>query len=224
MEKKVMCSSNLENSEADIERDLWSALLHAEGVDCSWNGTESLTEDMFSVEENPNLQVPYPWNPADPEAEAFFNQLEQGFSLDGWQPEEISTRSNAFFARVNSLWSGASLHESLAERFSARIPQHLLVAIANRAQQVLSASQPLADQLVRSVQHILPHIAEEDLYVLARPLAYAMRNGESRRAVDSTLEKVRTVAWEELSEVEQARLSLAVARCALFELESEGQK
>jgi hypothetical protein len=100
----------------------------------------------------------------------------------------------------------------------------LLGAIATQAHQVLSTSQSLADQLVQCVQNILPDLAEEDLYVLARPLAYTMRNGESHCAVDSTLEKIRTVAWEELSEVEQARLSLAVARCALLEIESQGHK
>jgi hypothetical protein len=224
MEKKAMCSGNLGNSETDIERDLWSSLLRAEGVSCSWKGTEPLTEDLFSVEENPNLKTPYPWNPAEPEAESFFNELEQGFSLDDWQEEEVSTRASDFFARVNQLWSAASLQESLVERFAARIPQELLRAIAGQAQQALVASQSLADQLVQCVQNALPNLAEEDLYVLARPLAYPMRNGESRRAVDSTLEKIRTVAWEELSEVEQARLSLAVACCALLELKSEGQK
>jgi hypothetical protein len=222
MEIMAMCSGNLDNSEAKAERDLWSSLLRAEGVNCSWKGTEPLTEDMFVVEENPNLKAPYPWNPTDPETEAFFTELEHDFSLDDWQADEISNRANAFFSKVNQLWSTTKLQESLAQRFAARIPQPLLIAIANRAQQVLTTSQSLADQLVRSVQDVLPNLAEEDLYVLARPLAYAMRNGESQGAVDSTLEKVRTVAWEELSEVEQARLSLAAARCALAELESEG--
>lgn len=224
MEKKAMCSGNLGNSETAMERDLWSSLLRADGVRCSWKGTEPLTEDLFSVEENPDLKTPYPWNPADPEAESFFTDLEQGFSLNDWQADEVSARASVFFARIDQLWSAASLQESLVERFANRIPRELLGAIATQAQQVLATSQSLADQLVQCVQNILPDVAEEDLYVLARPLAYAMRNGESHRAVDSTLEKIRTVAWEELSEVEQARLSLAVARCALLEIESQGHK
>lgn len=226
MERKAMCSDGLGN-EANLEsteRDLWAALLKAEGVNCAWDGSEELAEEMFTAEADPQLKTTYPWNPAAPESEAFFNELEQDFSLDDWQAEEVSARANAFFGKVNQLWSGASVQATLSERFAARMPQHLLAAIANRAQQVLSASQSLADQLVQSVQEVLPNVAEEDLYVLARPLAYAMRNGESHRAVDSTLEKVRTIAWDDLSEVEQARLSLAVARCALSELESEGQK
>jgi len=220
MEKRVMCSDKKE-SETTVERDLWSALLHAEGVNCSWKGDEPLKEEMFSVEENPNAKVSYPWNPSDPRAEGFFAELEQGLAVDDWSEAELTTRASAFFNGVNQLWSATTLQESLAQRFSARIPQFLLATIAKRAQQVLSTSRSLADQLVQCAQELLPNLAEEDLYVLARPLAYAMRNGESRRAVEATLEKVRPLQWDELSEIEQARLSLAIARYALAELEAK---
>ncbi|UBF26780.1 hypothetical protein K9N68_01945 [Kovacikia minuta CCNUW1] len=220
MEEKAMCSNHQE-SEARAERELWSALLHAEGASCTWSGQEELTEEMFSVEENPSAKVSYPWNPADPEAEKFFTELEQGFSLDDWSADEVASRSSNFFSQVNQLWSAATLQDSLSQRFAARIPQELLGTIVQRAQQALASSRSLADQLVQSVQELLPNLAEEDLQVLARPLAYAMRNGESHRAVEATLEKVRPVSWEELSEIEQARLSLAIARSALTELEGK---
>jgi hypothetical protein len=220
MEKKAMCSNNQE-SEAKAERELWEALLCAEGASCSWTGSEPLTEEMFAVEENPNAKISYPWNPAEPEAEGFFTELEQGFSLDSWSANELTARSNNFFSQVDQLWSAATLQDKLAQRFAARMPQELLATIANRAQQVLSSSRSLADQLVQCVQELIPALAEEDLHVLARPLAYAMRNGESHRAIEATLEKVRPVTWEELSEIEQARLSLAIARSALTDLEGK---
>ncbi len=222
MERKAMCS-NQQNSESDVERDLWSALLHAKGVSSTWDGSEPVAEGMFSVAEDPTLTAPYSWNPADPESEEFFAQLEQSFSLDDWSAEEATNRSQAFFGKLNQLWSAATLQESLADRFSTRIPQQLVGAIVTQAQQALNTSQSLADQLVQCVSSILPDMAREDLFVLTRPLAYAMRNGESRRAVDATLEKIRPIAWEELSEIEQARLSLAVARCALAELQAQQQ-
>ena len=223
MEKKVMCSDNLD-SEAMVERELWDALLHAKGVHCSWTGNEPLTAELFTVDETPHAKTAYPWDPASPESEPFFTELEQDFSLDDWDAQEISTRSNAFFNQVNQLWSAVTVQEILNQRFASRIPENLLMAISNRAQQVLMSTATLADQLVNCVDSILPNLAQDDLYVLARPLAYAMRNGESRRAIDTTLEKVRPVAWEELSDIEQARLSLAIARCALVELEMQNNE
>jgi hypothetical protein len=219
MERKAMCSNN-ENFEARVERDLWSSLLHAEGVRCDWNGESDLTEEQFSVEENPNAKISYPWDSTDPSTEEFFESLEQSFSLDNAYSEaEISARSGAFFDRVNHLWGAATLQDSLIERFASRVPQALLGAIAMRAQQVLSTSQSLANQLVQCVEDVLPNLAVDDLCVIARPLANAMRDGETGNPVDAALAKVRSVAWEELSEIEQARLSLVVARYALAELD-----
>ncbi|MBD2072958.1 hypothetical protein H6F86_03465 [Phormidium sp. FACHB-592] len=219
MESKVMCSDDQANSKAKVEQALWAALLHAEGVACAWKDGEPLTEDQFTVAEDPQATIPYVWNPAAPEAEPFFAALEQALPLDDWNAAEVATRSDVFFAQVNQLWSTATLQETLTQRFAARVPQQLLTAIATRAQQVLSSSISLADQLVQCVQEALPHLAEDDLHVLARPLAYAMRGNDS--PVESTLERVRSVEWDALSDVEQARLSLAIARYALAELESE---
>ena len=221
MENKLMCSDDQANAEAKIEEALWAALLHAEGVDCSWTGSESLTEDSFAVAENANATVPYVWNPAAPESESFFATLEQQFSLDDWKVNEVATRSSVFFAHVNQLWSAATLQDTLVQRFANRVPQPLLRAIANRAQQVLSSSVSLADQLVQCVQDALPNLAEDDLYVLARPLAHAMRGNDD--AVESTLDRVRSIEWDALSEVEQARLSLAIARFAIAELETRSE-
>ena len=222
MEIKVMCSDDQANSETRVEEALWLALLHAEGVGCSWTGEEVLTEEDFTVVETPNATVPYVWNPAAPESEPFFNTLEQELSLDDWKVNEVATRSSAFFAQLDQLWSAATLQETLMQRFASRMPQQLLTTIATRAQQVLSSSVSLADQLVQCVQDALPNLAEEDLYVLARPLANAMRGNDS--PVESTLERVRSIEWDALSEVEQARLSLAIARYALAELETKSEE
>jgi hypothetical protein len=75
---------------------------------------------------------------------------------------------------------------------------------------------------VQCVQDALPNLAEDDLYVLARPLAYAMRGNDA--PIESTLERVRSIEWDALSDVEQARLSLAIARFALAELEERREE
>jgi hypothetical protein len=61
--------------------------------------------------------------------------------------------------------------------------------------------------MVQCVQELLPEWGEDVLQVWARPLASAMRGSEAEIA--------RPVEWDELSESERARLSLAVARYAL---------
>ena len=222
MESKVMCSDDQANSAAKVEQALWAALLHAEGAACAWKEGEPLTEDQFTVAEDPQATIPYVWDPATPEAEPFFAALEQALPLDDWNAAEVATRSDVFFAQVNQLWSTATLQETLTQRFATRVPQQLLTAIATRAQQALSRSVSLADQLVQCVQEALPHLAEDDLHVLARPLAYAMRGNDS--PIESTLERVRSVEWDALSDVEQARLSLAIARYALAELETKSEE
>ncbi|MCY7276196.1 MAG: hypothetical protein LH702_21280, partial [Phormidesmis sp. CAN_BIN44] len=105
---------------------------------------------------------------------------------------------------------------TLAQKF-ASVPQTLLAAIARQAQKVVETSNSLADQLVQCVQDVLPTWADDDLQVLARPLAYAMRS-DGADVVDATVNSVRPIAWNDLSETEQARMSLAIARYAIDQL------
>lgn len=158
----------------------------------------------------------YPWNPMEPEAEDYFAELERGSLLPDWQEdEEMKSSSQGFFNQLHQCWASLSLSASetlkgsLGHRFSALIPQSWLEAIANKAQQVVSTNLSLADQLVLCVKPLLPSWTEEDLLVLARPLAYAMRGNS---------EPVPSADWEELSQMEQVRLSLRVAHSALAQL------
>lgn len=177
-------------------------------------------------------EVIYPWNPLAPESEAYLVELEQEFGLDDWLEAEIKTRSHSFFSQLDQLWPQnvpaaalERLQDALARRFAERAPQAWLEAIATKATEMmrgtgrLAPSLSLMDQMVQCVDQLLPNWAEEDLQVLARPLAYAMRGAEAE-AVDLTLGAVRPIDWIELSEIEQARLTLAIARYALAELES----
>lgn len=213
------------------EQELWDALLRNEDVTINWQDDQPLTEDMVQVSEHPQAQVRYPWNPADPEAAAFFTDSDTPSIFEGWQEEEIADRSQSFFNRLDQVWAPVTLQSRLAERFSARIPQSLLAAIAQQAQAALSNTQKalntslsVADQvsaqLVQCVQSITPTLATEDLYVLARPLAFQMRNGGVQDAIDTTLSQVPQTEWEQLSEIQRARLSLAIARFAINELQT----
>ncbi|WP_416666940.1 hypothetical protein [Egbenema bharatensis] len=169
--------------------------------------------------------ISYPYNLLDPEAESYFETLEQEVLAAGWSMEDLSEQGQILSDRVEQLWSSfpsavedASVDElssTLFQRFAARVPQQLLQTIAQRAQQVVSQNLSLADQLVLCVQECLPNWGEDDLQVFARPLAFQMRSPETE-VLESTLQSIRADHWTELSEIEQARLSLVIARYAII--------
>ncbi len=223
-----MCSDFLDrhqaaSAEVSISQSLWEALLWDDDVQFDWTDPDQApTASMSTVRENPEGTIAYPWDPTDPGSEAFFNQLEERSqaALQGWDEAEFSSRAQAFFTQIDQLWAATDIQTKLAQRFGSRIPPLLLATITRNAHQMANQAVSLADQLVQSVQDLLPAMAVDDLYVLARPLAYAMRTGQSESGVDAVLAKVRPLQWEQLNEMEQARLSLAIARCVLAELAS----
>jgi hypothetical protein len=159
--------------------------------------------------------VAYPWNPAQLESESYLAALEQEFALsDSFSDSDIAQKSQVLFAQLEQVWLTTALQKSLREKF-ARVPQDFLARIAQSVQNATVKYQSLADQMVECVLDILPQWAEEDLQVLARPLAYAMREVDSEEA---PLVMAARRPWAQLSEIEQARVSLAVARYAISQL------
>jgi hypothetical protein len=175
----------------------------------------------------------YPWNPGDEESEAYFQELEQQFGMQDLLDEELTTRSQDFYSHLDTLWSGITstpeyndnqqhsvvlnLQETLRTTFSACVPQALLNTIATKATEIFAAHQLISEQLVQCVQTVLPTWETEDLLVLARPFAYAMRSSESQNAA-SALSNLNNREWTALSEVEQAKITLAIASYAFIEL------
>ncbi|MEG5034559.1 hypothetical protein [Microcoleus sp. AT3-D2] len=160
--------------------------------------------------------VAYPWNPAQLESESYLTALEQEFALsDSFSDSDIALKSQVLFSQLEQVWLTTALQKSLREKF-ARVPQDFLASIAQSVQNATVKYQSLADQMVECVLDILPQWAEEDLQVLARPLAYAMRDVDSE---GGELVMAAKRPWAQLSEIEQARVSLAVARYAISQLE-----
>lgn len=173
--------------------------------------------------------TPYPWNPTDPNSYAYFEQLEQEVVAAGWLADELVPYTQALSSQIDQLWTTLAapvpappaarlFNLDLFQQFANRMPQNLLETIVRRAQQAVAAQGILADQLVMCVQEILPEWGEDDLHVLARPFAYAMRSGAETELLDGALQSVRCEEWAELSSIEQARLSLAIARYAIAQL------
>ncbi|MGI0487356.1 hypothetical protein ACN4EK_18090 [Pantanalinema rosaneae CENA516] len=223
MDNEVMCSDHVKQSAANVERDLWVALLQAESVSYSWQSGEPLTEDAFVVAEDPTAKIAYPWNPLSLEAESFFAEVDEDLLFDGFSAEEISARSTTFFEQMDTLWVNATLQSSLMQQFAVRVPQAILSAIVERVQKVATTAESMADRLIGSVQDLLPNLALEDLEVLARPLAYELRDSYTGDPVKSMLAKVPQANWQDQSELNQARLSLAVAHYAIAALQKSEQ-
>ncbi|WP_310426241.1 hypothetical protein [Chamaesiphon sp. VAR_48_metabat_135_sub] len=161
----------------------------------------------------------YPWNPSDPATADYYEQSDSYFSLDDWSDDEIAQRSESFFASIQSCWEAAPSYEleqsplaALTAQFGARVPQQWLSKIAANVSNLATSSLEPVDQLVQSVQDLLSNWATEDLLVMARPYAYAMR---CNPGVDNIDNVVRPLDWNELSEVERAKLTILIAQYAI---------
>lgn len=162
----------------------------------------------------------YPWDPSDPIAADYYAATDRQFNLDDWSEAEIAQRSQAFFSQIaRSCWTNspspepeASTLETLIAKFGARVPQQWLEQIATNVSNLATSKLEPVDRLVRSVGDLLSNWAEEDLLVMARPYAYAMR-GDG--AIDNPDLVSRNLDWQQLSEVERAKLTMMIAACAI---------
>jgi hypothetical protein len=111
----------------------------------------------------------------------------------------------------------ANLQKNLQAGFAASVPQDWITVIAQKAAEIFNSGQSMGEQLVQCVESVLPTWQTDDLLVMARPFAYAMRSGEQQN-VNSVVENVGNREWTNLSEVEKAKVSLAVASQALNQL------
>lgn len=157
----------------------------------------------------------YPWEPSQVGAEDYFAQ-QQDFSLDNiLTAAELETKSASLFSHLDQCWQSVAqaevMTQGLIDRFRG-VPSAWLEAIAATAQEIHQQGYSLQDKLVNCVQSLLDQWSEEDLQVLARPLAYSMRGNEPE-------EQTFSGVWENLSSVEQARWGLAIAKAALQEME-----
>lgn len=171
----------------------------------------------------------YPWNPASEESETYFLQLEQQSWMQDVLDSELTTRSQAFYTQLDQMWSNYkkydcstftttinTLKESLHSSFGSSIPSQWLDTIAQKATEVFNSQQSMGEQLIQCVQAVLPTWGAEDLLVLARPFAYAMRSEPQN--LESVQAKLDNCEWTALSQIEQAKASLAIAYYAFSQL------
>lgn len=162
----------------------------------------------------------YIWDPSDLATEAYLTKLEASADLAAIMPSEaqVTEKWRELAQTLDNLWGQPeadvdSLISALNTKFASRMPQFLLNQVATQAQQAVLSGQSLADQLLSCVQSMVPQLDPADWRVMARPLAYAMR--DQQNIVDQVADSVALRDWEDLGELEQARLSLAIARYAI---------
>lgn len=167
----------------------------------------------------------YPWQLLETEAEGYLAQLEAEFDALGEDELDaaIATGWQAFSAQLEALASSpsggdlAQPAETILDQirqFQDRLPIALLQNLATTATTLARSGQPLIDQLVTCVHDLLPTWDVADLAVLARPLAYSLRDGRGE-IVDLNLRAIPITDWDNLSELDQARLTLTIASVAL---------
>ncbi len=184
------------------ERDLLNVLVSSDQV----NVVRSSEADDWHVEaiEQDKAKISYPFNPAD--SQGWLAELASNHLLDCFSDAELDAKSNAFFGVMDQLWE-PDLLAVLSRKF-VTVPRDLLNAIADRVSLLGMSSGELADQLIACAQSVLPQWAEDDLRVFARPMVYAMRG-------DAPKTDLPGKDWDVMSEVEQAKLTLAIAKYAI---------
>jgi hypothetical protein len=161
----------------------------------------------------------YPWDPADRDSADYYTETDRQFSFDDWSETEIVEKSQSFFTKVQACWADSSSPEpvlttleALTAKFGTRVPQQWLSKIASGVGTIATSNLEPVEQLVQSVKDLLSNWATDDLLVMARPYAYAMR---CDTGVNNPENIVRSLDWHELSELERAKLTILIAQYAI---------
>jgi hypothetical protein len=181
-----------------------------------------LIHRLFSSDTIDEASSLYPWNPAELETEAYFCAQEQQFNMDDWSEAELHQSATNFFNNLQACWPTQDVFQLLCDKFAARIPQEWLTKVAAEASKVaaqqVTAASKTKNQLVSCVRELLPAWEEDDLLVLARPYAYAMRCDPAAEDINNL---ARPIDWSELSATEQAKLTMLATKYALEQLDKE---
>lgn len=170
----------------------------------------------------------YPWDPTEPATADYYTESDSYFSLDDWSDNEVAQRSQSFFTQIQACWLDTpspelefSPAQLLTDKFGHRVPHQWLAAIATKVSTLANSQLEPVEQLVQSVQDLLANWAADDLLVMARPYAYAMRCDPGVSDPDRI---VRPLAWTELTELERAKLTILIAQYAIDTIEDPSLK
>ncbi|PZO23094.1 MAG: hypothetical protein DCF25_01345 [Leptolyngbya foveolarum] len=192
-------------------------------------GNPDLSKTQAELLQSVLMEQSYPWLPGSV-TQSYEEDLETaGQSLEISDEEAISGWQG-LSVQLDQIWAGSNVDvlALLKQKFATRLPETVLAAISDRAQQLAQqatqglseSAQPMVAQMIACVKGTVTAIGEADLQVMARPMAFAMRSSGAEELVDATVISVRQADWDKLSALEQARLSLAAARYAIAQVET----
>lgn len=166
----------------------------------------------------------YPWL-ANETAKNYGDEAEAAGQTLEISDDEVAKGWQALSTQLNGMWGDTGIVAQLKQKFANRLPAEMMAQIGERAQQIVSSGeatgQTVLEQMLACVQDVLSYVAEDDLRVIGRPMATAMRGSSADELLEVTIKSVRAAEWEELSPIEQARLGLAAARYAIAQAESQ---
>jgi hypothetical protein len=148
--------------------------------------------------------------PASEGTDAFYESGDAAFSFDDWEDTELDSRYGELARTLDACWGEETA--SWQQQFAQRLPADLLSQIAATAAKFANDTSHLADRIANCSADILPNWSIDDLAVLVRPYAYAMRSDDATNDL-STI--ARPLPWESLSDVERARLTIVAVKAAL---------
>jgi hypothetical protein len=176
--------------------------------------SEQITDDLLAI--LIEAESTYPWDLTDIENGNCLDNLENSFSLfNGCESAEIEERSHSFFTNLHQQWptSPVSVRSSILDKFASLLPAEYLNRLVENAENLVNSQLDGLDRLVACLSDLFPQWSTEDLQVFARPYAYTMRNGHSETTIEAD-------NWQNLSEIEQIRLSAAIANQIFRDLSS----
>ena len=176
--------------------------------------SEQITAELLAIliEEEDT----YPWDVTAVDSNDPLDLIETPFSLcDGLEATVLEAQAHGFFNSLHQKFPTVSVsyRSSIFDKFASLLPAEHLNRLVESAENLVNSQLDNFDRLVVCLSELFPQWSSEDLQVFARPYAYTMRNGESKTNIE-------TENWQSLSEIEQIRLSAAIASQIFRDLSS----
>ena len=161
-------------------------------------------------------EVTYPWDVTAVEGNDPLDVTETPFSLcEGLEATAIEAQAHRFFSSLHQKFPTVSVssRSNIFDKFASLLPAEHLNRLVESAENLVNSQLDNLDRLVVCLSDLFPQWSPEDLQVFARPYAYTMRSGQSDT-------NIYTEYWQNLSEIEQTRLSAAIASQIFRDLSS----
>ncbi|PSF35278.1 hypothetical protein C7H19_17115 [Aphanothece hegewaldii CCALA 016] len=154
--------------------------------------------------------------PTTPNTEFDWTDLDETASLfDDLPEDELSNQAEQFFGDLHQRWQtidAQNVEAFFIKKYTSLLPSEWLETLLERAKCLL-LSEPMEslERLIICVKPLLASWSDEDLQVFARPFVWSMRG----------FQDLKEITWEERSQIDKGRLTMAIAQEILIQLENQ---